>query len=135
MLFVFGKGNSAIFTGDATPPSIDEFISDIPSNSENNDDEAEEDAVCRICLVDLCEGGETCKMECSCKGELALVHQECAVKRFSIKGNKTCDVCKQEILKDHVRPANSEEKPQAEMHNFVSTCGICLLHSANIRNT
>lgn len=69
-----------------------------PAHLEDGDEEIPEDeAACRICCDELC-GHSSLKLECSCKGTLRLMHEECATKWFGSKGNKKCDVCAQEIL-------------------------------------
>ncbi|GAQ78213.1 Zinc finger RING-CH-type domain containing protein [Klebsormidium nitens] len=55
-----------------------------------------DEAICRICFDQLTEG-ETWRLECQCKGDMALAHEQCALRWFNLRGNRLCEVCGSEV--------------------------------------
>ncbi|OWM67152.1 E3 ubiquitin-protein ligase MARCH11-like isoform X1 [Punica granatum] len=49
---------------------------------------------CRICHLGLGRNGDrSIDLGCSCKGDLAAAHKNCAEDWFNIRGNRTCEIC------------------------------------------
>ncbi|KAL9685370.1 hypothetical protein QQ045_022820 [Rhodiola kirilowii] len=69
----------------------------ITNGEEDQDDITEEEAVCRICFEEFGEELKTFKLECNCRGDLALVHRECSQRWFDLRGNRTCEICRAEV--------------------------------------
>lgn len=90
-------GGGILLVRPITPRVADSTSEPKDTSQEGGEAIPEEEAVCRICMDILNEEGETLKMECLCRGELALAHKDCAMKWFGIKGNRTCDVCGHEV--------------------------------------
>ncbi|KAL4452071.1 hypothetical protein ABPG75_007733 [Micractinium tetrahymenae] len=56
---------------------------------------------CLICLEEFRQeefiNGSALRLECSCRGDLALRHRDCVMKWVQVKGSNVCELCKSEI--------------------------------------
>jgi hypothetical protein len=41
--------------------------------------------------------GSALRLECNCRGDLALRHRDCVMKWVQVKGSNVCELCKAEI--------------------------------------
>ncbi|MCO5556413.1 hypothetical protein L7F22_010065 [Adiantum nelumboides] len=98
---------------------------------------------CRVCHLTVDRSpaaGKVIKLGCACKDDLALAHQRCAETWFTIKGNRTCEICgstAQNILGDrdadqwndmeacHIGPSRAERCWQNQP--LCNTLVVCVL--------
>ncbi|CAG7905717.1 unnamed protein product [Brassica rapa] len=66
----------------------DEYSSSVSSVSDES-----EKSVCRICKSEVGYGQGLIELGCSCKGDLAFSHRQCAETWFKLKGNQVCEIC------------------------------------------
>ncbi|KAI3437987.1 hypothetical protein D9Q98_000430 [Chlorella vulgaris] len=56
---------------------------------------------CLICLEEFTQeefvNGAALRLECNCRGDLALRHRDCVMKWVQVKGSNVCELCKAEI--------------------------------------
>ncbi|PSC71193.1 zinc finger family [Micractinium conductrix] len=56
---------------------------------------------CLICLEEFRQeefiNGSALRLECNCRGDLALRHRDCVMKWVQVKGSNVCELCKAEI--------------------------------------
>ncbi|KAK1354631.1 RING-CH-type domain-containing protein [Heracleum sosnowskyi] len=76
---------------------------------------------CRICMLSLdSESGIAIELGCSCKNEMAAVHQQCAETWFTSKGNRICEICKS-IAQNVVIPIDTKSRQQiSQVNRFVT---------------
>ncbi|KAJ0245698.1 hypothetical protein HA466_0181310 [Hirschfeldia incana] len=80
----------------------DEYSSSVSSVSDES-----EKSVCRICKLEVGSYGQgLIELGCSCKGDLAFAHRQCAETWFKLKGNEVCEICHSDVR--NVTSANHE---------------------------
>ncbi|KAE9600850.1 hypothetical protein Lal_00011199 [Lupinus albus] len=74
---------------------------------------------CRICQMGLESDSDECgvpiELGCSCKGDLAFSHKNCAEAWFKIKGNWTCEIC--HCVAHNICGENSETRESLSDNN------------------
>ncbi|KAJ8753887.1 hypothetical protein K2173_000141 [Erythroxylum novogranatense] len=84
---------------------------------------------CRICHLGLesnsHESGLPVQLGCSCKGDLAAAHKQCAETWFKIRGNNICEIC-QSIARNIAGPNEVESIDQLNETSNTATMQTAL---------